>query len=181
MTDQINIQGIYFNLYVKASAIEKSVKRVSLELEKYYSEMPLLLSVLNGAFIFTADLSRSLRKDHCIEFIKYQSYDGMERGEGLKNIIGIEASRIQNQSILIVEDIVDTGKTLDLLTEELYNQGAKEVECATAFFKPESFKGKKKPRFIGMECEDLFLIGYGLDYNGWGRNLKDLYIKADHS
>ncbi len=176
MKNQITLQDISFDLYIKETDILHSIQKLAQNIENHYKEMPLLLGVLNGAFVFASDLCRFFERDHEIEFVKYQSYRGMQGGGVLSDLIGIKEDKIRERTILIVEDIVDTGNTLAQLTEELYRKGAKKVDCVTAFFKPEAFKRDNPPLFVAIECENRFLVGYGMDYNGLGRNLRDLYV-----
>lgn len=173
-TDKVQIKDYSFIKYIDEFEISALVRRLSNQIEAHYEVLPLFLPVLNGAYIFMADLSRELQRDHRVEFIKYQSYDGME-SKGLKASISIPEDKVIGQHICIVEDIVDRGHTLDKLRKELQILGAKQVDCVAAFYKPDAYAYERKPEFIGLEIPDKFVIGYGMDYDGQGRGLKDLY------
>lgn len=140
-----------------------------------YQELnPLFLSILNGAFVFTADLFRQITIPAEISFIKLKSYRKMESSGKVKELLGLEHN-IFNRNIIIVEDIVDTGKTLSHILEEFGELGAKSIEILTMLHKPEASLKPISLKYVGFRIPNKFVVGYGLDYDGYGRNLPDLY------
>ena len=139
--------------------------------------MPLFLPILNGSFIFGADLIKEITIDCKVSFVKVSSYSGTVSSGQLKTLIGIEES-IFGQDIIIVEDIVDTGLTLKKIMDELKALGTKSVEAVTLLRKKPARDKNIEVKYVGFELEDEFVLGYGLDLDGIGRNYKDLYIKA---
>ena len=174
------IGDLWFEQFVSETQIEQLVQQMALDILTHYEELPLFLPVLNGAYLFMADLTRALDTAHRVEFIKYQSYEGTASSGQLTELIGLDEDAIRGQSVLLVEDIVDSGRTVAELRKLLREMGASEVRCVTAFFKPGAHKPDSVPEFIGMEIPDDFVVGYGMDYNGWGRNWRGLYRRIEH-
>jgi hypoxanthine phosphoribosyltransferase len=141
---------------------------------EYKDKNPLFLSILNGAFIFTADLFREIDIPAEVSFIKLKSYRKMETSGKIKELIGLE-NNIFNRNIIIVEDIVDTGKTLHHILEEFQELGTKSIEILTLLYKPDANKIPLDLKYVGFEIPNDFVVGYGLDYDGYGRNFKDIY------
>lgn len=135
---------------------------------------PLFLSVLNGSFVFTADFVRCLEFPCEISFVKLASYKGTETTGNVNELIGL-TENIEGRTVIILEDIVDTGITLGKLIDTLKTYNPKAVKIATLLFKPDSYKGKVKVDYVGRSIPNEFIVGYGLDYNGLGRNLADIY------
>ena len=154
------------------------VQQVASDIQTTYEELPLFLPVLNGSYLFMADLTRALKTPHRVEFIKYQSYAGTASTGKLTAQIGLDRDAIEGESVLIVEDIVDSGRTVAELRKLLEDMGASEVCCVTAFFKPGTHNYGPVPEFIGREIPDDFVVGYGMDYNGWGRHWRGLYRRV---
>jgi hypoxanthine phosphoribosyltransferase len=140
----------------------------------YADKTPLLLPVLNGAFVFAADLFRQLGIPSEISFVKLSSYNGLSGGPS-KKLIGLNEN-IGGRHVLVVEDIVDTGDTMKALYEELGRQGPASLRMATLLFKPSALRHDLKPDYAGFEIGPEFVVGYGLDYNGRGRDLPGIYI-----
>jgi hypoxanthine phosphoribosyltransferase len=130
--------------------------------------------VLNGAFMFAADLLKSFSSSCDISFIKLSSYQGMNSSGKVEVTMNLSID-VENRHVIIVEDIVDTGLTIQELKEQLSKLNPASVEVCTLLFKPEAFKGVEKPKFQGFVISNKFVLGYGLDYDERGRNLKDLY------
>ena len=135
---------------------------------------PIFLVVLNGAFMFAADLMRDLDFDCEVNFIRMKSYDGTESTGDVKTVLGIEES-LKGRVVVVVEDIVDTGNTLDVIMDLLPKYEPKEIKIATFLMKPENYKKKHTVDYVALRIPNEFVLGYGLDYDGYGRNLKDLY------
>jgi hypoxanthine phosphoribosyltransferase len=171
----MKIKDLEFKKFLSASKIHERVKELAAELNSdYNNKTPLLLSILNGSFIFAADLVRELKFEHRISFVKHSSYQGTQSTGQLKTLIGLNES-LFGQDLIIVEDIMDTGLTLSKVVEELGSLGTKSVEIVTLIRKAPAREQAVKPKYIGFDIDDEFVLGYGLDYEGFGRNLKDIY------
>lgn len=161
--------------YISADEIKVRVKELGLEIsEAYKNEPPLLVSVLNGAFIFTADLIRTIETPIEVTFIRVASYEALKTTGKVSEILGLKEN-VFGRDILILEDIVDTGTTLDHIMEAFKGLGAKSIKVATLLHKPTAQKKAKKPDFVGFEIPNKFVVGYGLDYQRKGRELKEIY------
>ncbi|WP_343789629.1 hypoxanthine phosphoribosyltransferase [Wandonia haliotis] len=168
-----------FRPYLSAEEIAWAVSRVSEALnEKYNGKQPIVLGVLNGAFMFCSDLVKTLTCGPEIHFVKVSSYEGTASSGNLSRLIGISAE-LKDRHVILVEDIVDTGLTVDVLRKELAAMGPASVEVATLLFKPDAFRGSQKPDYTGLEIPNDFVVGYGLDYNNLGRELPELYVIND--
>lgn len=152
--------------------IERIAKAISQDLEG--DENPLFLSVLNGSFIFTADIVRQFKFPCKITFVKLSSYQNTKSSGEVHELIGL-TENIKDRTIVVLEDIIDTGLTLNRLFHSLSSQQPKQIKIATLLFKPEAYKGTAKIDYIGRSISNDFIVGYGLDYNGLGRNLPDIY------
>jgi hypoxanthine phosphoribosyltransferase len=163
-----------FELFIPQDKIRQSVKTLAEEIYKDYAEKtPTFLVVLNGAFIFAADLMKHY-KGHCkVSFMRISSYEGTSSSGKIKT--HIEASNLENEDVIIVEDIVDTGNSLEFIWEYLDNQKVRSKKIVSLFHKPDAYKKKLPLHYIGMNIPDKFILGYGLDYNGYGRNLPDVF------
>lgn len=165
-----------FKLYIGSREIEKEIDRIAGDINRdYRGKDPLFIGILNGAFIFAADLIRKITLPSEISFLKVSSYEMMQSSEKIKELIGLDQD-IEGRDLIILEDIIDTGLTLKYLLDALSGRGASSIEIASLFLKPESFRGGLDIRYIGFEIPNQFIVGYGLDYNGYGRNLKNVYI-----
>ena len=141
---------------------------------------PVMICVLNGAFMFAADLLKSITLPCEISFVKVSSYHGgMSTTGRVDELIGLNAS-IENKEVIILEDIVDTGITIDKIITLLKAESPASVKVCTLLYKPDAFKGKKAPELVGMSIPNKFVVGYGLDYDEKGRNLREIYqLKED--
>lgn len=140
-------------------------------------EKPLFISVLNGSFIFTADFIRLVEFPCEISFVKLASYQGTETTGEVNQLIGL-TEKIEGRTVVILEDIVDTGITLGKLVATLKDHNPKDIKIATLLYKPDSYKGDLKIDYVGKSIPNDFIVGYGLDYDGLGRNLADIYTLA---
>lgn len=164
-----------FKIFIPSEKITLRIREMAIQInEDYFDKNPLFLSILNGAFIFTADIFREITIPAEVSFIKLKSYRRMETSGKVKELLGLEHN-IFNRNIVIIEDIVDTGKTLTHILEEFNELGAKSIEILTLLHKPEVSKTPMDLKYVGFEIPNKFVVGYGLDYDGYGRNLKDIY------
>jgi hypoxanthine phosphoribosyltransferase len=157
------------------SEIQQKVRALAIQLnEDYKDKTPVFLPILNGSFIFAADLIKQIEVPCRVSFVKLSSYAGTTSTGQIRSVIGVEES-LFNQHIVIIEDIIDTGLTLTNLVADLKNLGAKTVEVV-ALLRKQPARAKNIPaKYVGFEIENQFVLGYGLDYDGLGRNLKEIY------
>ena len=171
----MKIKDLEFKKFISADKVHEKVKELAGQLNADYKDKnPLLLPILNGSFVFAADLVRELKIDNRVSFVKHASYEGTQSTGQLKTLIGLSES-IFGQDLIIVEDIMDTGLTLSRVVEELNSLGTKSVEIVTLIRKAPARQQVIQPKYIGFDIENEFVLGYGLDYEGLGRNLKDIY------
>lgn len=177
MEDKIVVDGLTFVPYLHREEIANQVKRVASEIKRdFEGKRPIFLCVLNGAFIFAADLIREAGiNDASICFVKYTSYEGTSSSGRIKEMMGLTAD-IEGRDVVIVEDIVDTGLTASYMINDLKRRNPNSISYATLLYKPESSKTGFKPDYVAFSIPPKFIIGYGLDLDGKVRNLKDIYV-----
>jgi hypoxanthine phosphoribosyltransferase len=165
-----------FKVSYPASEIKKDIEAMAkaINSDMRGEENTLFISVLNGSFIFTADFIRLIEFPCEISFVKLSSYHGTKTTGTVNQLIGLTED-ISGRTVVILEDIVDTGITLNKLIDTLKQYQPKDIKIATLLYKPESYKGTHKIDYIGRSIPNDFIVGYGLDYNGLGRNLADIY------
>lgn len=175
--DTVTYQGMEFVPYLTRDQIAQQVQRVANEIcRDCPSENPLFLCVLNGAFMFAADLFRACQLAHAeITFIRFKSYEGTSSTGKVREIMGLSED-IEGRDVIIIEDIVDTGVTAFQLRQMLQEHKPNSVKMATLLFKPGSLKLGNPPEYVGFEIPSKFIIGYGLDLDGEARNLSDIYV-----
>lgn len=164
-----------FAVSISAEELEKEVKRVASEINRDFAgSQPVFLSVLNGSFIFAADLMREVELPCEISFVKLASYQGTNTTGNIREVIGLNID-ITGRPVIIVEDIVDTGLTMAHMLETLKRQNPSSIDICTLLLKPTKLQVKLDVRYCCKQIPDDFVVGYGLDYNGFGRNTKDVY------
>ncbi len=174
----VTIKDKQFKPYISSGKILEAVKNVAEKINKDLAgESPVFLAVLNGSFMFAADLMKEINLNCEISFVKLASYYGTTSSGTVTELIGLNQD-LTGRTIVILEDIVDTGNTVEKLAEILNNKKVKSFKIATAFFKPSAYTKKLKIDYIGLEIPNDFVVGYGLDYDGLGRNLKDVFVLA---
>ena len=175
--EEVTYQGLTFEPYIRREEIAKQVHRLAQEIKRdYANENPLFLCVLNGSFIFAADLFRACNlHDSEITFIRFKSYEGMESTGNVKQLMGLSED-ITGRNVLIVEDIIDSGVTAAQLRKELAKHNPKSVKMVSLLFKPDALTVGKGPEYVGFEIPCKFILGYGLDLDGQARNLPDIYV-----
>jgi hypoxanthine phosphoribosyltransferase len=177
----MKIKDLEFKKFIASAKIEEKTAQLAAKINHdYKSQSPVFLPILNGSFMFAADLIKEIKIPCKISFVKTSSYSGTSSTGQLKTLIGHEES-LFNQDIIIIEDIVDSGLTLQKIMEEMRGLGAKSVEAVSLLRKSEAREKKIDIKYIGFELDAEFVVGYGLDYDGFGRNYKDIYklVQAD--
>jgi len=176
--DKVQIKDKSFRKYILFDAIHEKVLKVAGRInEDYKKKNPVFVVVLNGAFMFASDLLKKVNVDCEIAFVKVASYEGTKSTGSVKSLIGLNHN-INNREVVIIEDIVDTGETIVALLDQLSRQSPSQIKIATLLFKPKAYTKDVPIDYVAMEVSNEFLVGYGLDYDGFGRNLEDIYIVA---
>ena len=172
----IKLHDLYFKTFISANKISAIVKnlaqQVRADLPK--DEIPIFVGILNGCFLFAADFIREFNGNCEVSFVKLASYEGTSSTENVKSLLGINED-LSGRTIIILEDIIDTGTTLQEIYNIFRNKNVKQLKVASLFFKPDVFKKELPINYIGKSIEDKFIVGYGLDYNGLGRNYPAIY------
>ncbi len=172
----VKLHDKQFQLYISKERIAKYVKylanEVASDLDK--DETPVFIGILNGSFMFAADFVREYPYDCHISFVKLASYEGTSTTGKIKQLVGVNEN-LEGKTVIILEDIIDTGNTLSEIYEIFKDKNVKTLKIATLFFKPDVFRKALPIDYIGKSIEDKFIVGYGLDYDRLGRNLPDIY------
>jgi hypoxanthine phosphoribosyltransferase len=175
MHNEVEVNGKLFRISVSAEQIQARVAEIANQMNTDFAGKDVVfLCILNGSFMFAADLLRGIDMPCKISFVKFTSYEGDHSTGNVRELIGLNEN-LKGKTVVIVEDIVDTGKTMTDLLEYLKQYEPAEVRIATLMFKPESCCKELKIDYYGFSIPNDFIVGYGLDYNGLGRNLKDIY------
>ena len=171
----ITLKDKRFEPYISKEQIDERIKALALQLkEDIGNEEALFLGILNGSFVFASDLIRECDFPMTISFVKVASYLGTKSTGSVSQLIGLNESLL-GKTVIVVEDIVDTGKTVDKIDALLRNAGASKIKYATLLYKPDAYTKDIKIDYKAFEIPKEFVVGYGLDYNGWGRNIKSIY------
>lgn len=164
-----------FELFISEQQIHEAVSVLSKKINTDYAgKNPLFLGILNGSFLFAADLFRQINGNPEISFLKMASYDGTATTGKINELIGLNED-ISNRHVIVIEDIVDTGITLEKIINDLQTKKPESIAIATLLFKPAAYQKSIPVNYVGLEVANDFLVGYGLDYDGLGRNLKEIY------
>jgi hypoxanthine phosphoribosyltransferase len=175
----IQIKDKKFALSIPESEIQTAVRKVAEAINHDIAEKnPLFICVLNGAFMFAGDLMKNVNIPCEITFIKLSSYEGLYSSGSVKEIIGLNES-VVGRNVVVVEDIVDTGITMERILNSLRAKGANEIRVATFLQKPDALQRDIQIDYVAMRIPNDFIVGYGLDYDGYGRNLKDIYTVVE--
>jgi hypoxanthine phosphoribosyltransferase len=175
----IEVLDLKFEEYISEAKIQERVKQIAKELsEKYVDKNPLFLGILNGSFMFIADIFKHVSIPCEVSFLKLNSYHNTTSTEKVKELIGLNQS-IEGRHVIVLEDIVDTGRTLDYVLKTIAIKNPASIEVATFLHKPSATVIPIKIDYVGFEIENQFVLGYGLDYNGYGRNHNCILIKVD--
>jgi len=171
----ITVKDKIFSPFITASEIDQAISKIAVAMnEDLAGKNPLFLIVLNGAFMFAADLVKKLNFPCELSFIKLASYSGTKSSEKVRELIGLNEDLI-GRTVVVIEDIIDTGITLGDLMETVKSKNAVEVKLAALLFKPKAFQKSYPIDYVGLEIPNDFIVGYGLDYDGFGRNYPDIY------
>jgi hypoxanthine phosphoribosyltransferase len=175
MQQTVKLGDKTFQKYIEEAKIQEAVKRIGEQINQdYEGKCPLIIPVLNGSFMFAADLVKQLTCLCEVSFIKASSYRGTNSSGELTSLIGINED-ISGRDIILLEDIIDTGHTLSKIIPLFKELKPASIKVVTLLFKPAALKANMQIDYIGIEIPNEFIIGYGLDYNGLGRNLKEIY------
>ena len=162
--------------FIPTDAIQQRVRELASQINQDYADrQPLIVVVLNGAFIFAADLLKNIQIPCEVTFIRVASYRASESSGQLKQILGLSES-VASRHLIVVEDIVDTGLTIGEVCDQLQAEKPASLAVATLLFKPAALKKPVELRYVGFEIENRFVLGYGLDYDGLGRNTPDILV-----
>ena len=175
MNKEIDIKDKIFEIFISEDEISSIVHSMANQINNSGVKDPLFIAVLNGSFLFAADIMRKINIPNCeISFIKLSSYLGTESTGEVNELIGL-GQDIKNRNIVILEDIIDTGITLEKIILLLEKEEVNDIKVATLLFKPEAYKKDIEIDFIGKSIPNDFVVGYGLDYDEIGRNLPHIY------
>lgn len=166
-----------FVLYLKSKEIQDRISCISsqINLKSGDNNDIVFVSILNGSFMFTSDLCKEVNFDPYVSFLKVTSYDGLHSTGKINNVIGLDCD-VAGKTVFIIEDIIDSGNTIEFLYNHFKELRAKDIFVVCLLLKPEAYKKSIPIDFIGFEIPNDFVVGYGMDYNGLGRNLKEIYV-----
>ena len=174
--ERVAIKDKVFKPFISEDELQRSIQIVASKINQDFSgKSPLFLGILNGSFMFASDLLKSIDLECAISFVKVASYVGTSSTGKVNELIGL-SEEIEGKDIIIIEDIVDTGNTIEKLFDLLSDKNVNSVSVATLLYKPEAYKKNHEIKYIGLEIPNEFVLGYGLDYDGLGRNLSSIYI-----
>ncbi len=178
----IQINDKSFDVFIQESEIAAKILEISSTINTEYKDKDLVfIAILNGAFMFASDLMKNITIPCEISFVKVSSYEGMSTSGRVDELIGLNTI-IENKHVIILEDIVDTGITIDKIRTLLTIENPASLKVCTLLYKPSAFAGKHAPELVGFSIPNKFVVGYGLDYDEKGRNLKEIYqIKENNN
>jgi hypoxanthine phosphoribosyltransferase len=171
----VQVKDKQFELFISEDKLQNEIKRIADSIcNDYLGKSPLFLVILNGSFMFASDLFKNIQLPVEISFIKVSSYSGVASTECVKELIGLNED-IEGRDVIIVEDVVDTGLTMKDTLALINAKNPSSVSICTLLFKPNKLQVNLDVKYVAMEIPDDFIVGYGLDYDGYGRNLRDIY------
>jgi hypoxanthine phosphoribosyltransferase len=174
----IHLHDKSFVPFISSEEIDFAIANMAKQMDDdFFDEIPVFVGILNGSFMVLSDLMKHYRGMCEVSFMKLASYEGTESTNTVKQLIGINEN-LEGRTVVIVEDIVDTGNTIEELKAIFKEKKVKHLKIATLFFKPEAYKKDIKIDYIGIRIPNKFIVGFGLDYDGLGRNLADVYQLA---
>lgn len=171
----VTLKDKQFKPFMSATELTEINRALGEKINKdFEGKEVLFIAILNGAFMFAADLMREIKVKNTISFVKVASYEGLSSSGTVKKLIGLMDS-LENRHVIVIEDIIDTGNTLDKLLPTLEAENPASLSLCTLLFKPEAFEASFDIQYIGKSIPPKFIVGYGLDYDGYGRNLAEIY------
>lgn len=171
----VKLHDKFFKPFISAKEIDRAMTRMASEIAKDVGdEIPVFVGILNGSFMVVSDFVKKYPKPCEVTFIKLASYEGVKSTEDIQRLIGLTQD-LSGRTVIILEDIIDTGNTLAEVHRIFKNEEVKSLKIATLFYKPEAYKKDYKLHYVGIEIPNKFIVGYGLDYDGLGRNLPEVY------
>ena len=177
--DIITVKDKSFKSYISEGKLQSSVEKMASKINyDYKGSTPIFLGVLNGSFMFFGDLLKAIDLECTVSFVKLASYEGVDSTGKVNELIGLNED-VSEKDIILVEDIVDTGNTLMKLHEILSEKNPKSIKIATLLYKPKAYSKSHIIDYVGIEIPNNFVLGYGLDYDGLGRNLSSIYVLND--
>jgi len=175
--ETVTIHDKKFSQSISAKKIRTAILQMAVRINKdLVSKNVVFVGILNGSFLFAADLLRLIHFNCRITFVKTSSYSGTDNTGNVTHLIGLNEV-IKDKTIVLIEDIVDSGNTLDSVIKDLEKHKPAEIKIATLVFKPDAYEYNRKIDYIGFRIPNAFVIGYGLDYDGFGRNLENIYTE----
>lgn len=173
--DRIRLKNKTFELFITDSQLQTAIQTMASRIRQdMEGKQPLLVGILNGAFLFTAELVRALDGPYEVTFARYASYAGTASTGKIREIMPITMP-IEGRTLILLEDIIDTGFTMKYVKQHLLEQGAAEVRLATLLFKPDALQCDLEPDYVGLTIPSAFIVGHGLDYDEQGRAFRDIY------
>lgn len=173
--DTIRLRDKDFRLFIPEKKIQEAIAEMAVHIKKdVEGKNPLFVGVLNGAFMFVAELMRQMNGPYEMAFARYSSYQGTNTTGEVHEIMPLTVD-VKGRTVILLEDIVDTGYTMKYVMAKLRDQGAADVRLATMLLKPDALKCDLKPDYVGLEIPNDFIVGYGLDYDEMGRAYRDIY------
>ncbi|MFN2261638.1 MAG: hypoxanthine phosphoribosyltransferase [Psychroflexus sp.] len=170
----VKLHDLEFEPYLNHDEIQKAVQNLAQKInDDYKGKTPIFLGILNGAFMFLSDLMKYYEGDCEVSFTKLASYEGTSSTGDVKTLLG--AGNLENRDVIVVEDIVDTGNTLEHIVAQLKTEAVASYKIVSLFYKPEAYKKSFPIDYVGLEIPNKFIVGYGLDYDGLGRNISEIY------
>lgn len=177
--DSVIVNNRRFNLYLRNEEVIASIEKLALQLNKDLKDKdPLFIVVLNGAFVFASELITRFEGNCDVTFVRLASYEGTESTNSVRELMNL-TENVENRTVVIVEDIIDTGLTILMAKDKIKAAGATDVYIATLLYKPKAFKHNYYIHYVGIEIPNDFIVGFGLDFDGKGRNLRDIYKIAE--
>lgn len=175
--ERITLQDKSFRTYIPYQEIYKAIEQVARELNSdlLNEDKPVFIGILNGSFMFAADLMKKVNLNCVVTFVKLASYSGTCSTGKVRELVGLNTD-ITDRTVVVVEDVVDSGKTIEKLVEDLKKRNPRQIKICTLLFKPDAYRGKIPIDYVCIKIPNDFVVGYGLDYNDLGRQLKDLYV-----
>lgn len=174
--EKVTYNGLTFVPFIRNEKIQERIRELGKTItEEMRGKRPLFLVVLNGAFPFASDLFRAVETDAEISFVRLKSYEGTSSTGNVRQLMGLSED-LKGRHVIVVEDIVDTGKTISRVLDDLRKQEPASLKVATLLYKPESAQCDVNPEYVGFSIPPKFIIGFGLDLDGLARNLPDIYV-----